>query len=192
MDKIKQIKKLEVSSLKHIFENLRVEHTPGTLWLEFGVFSGESINYISNFTNDTVYGFDSFEGLPENWREGFDKGAFDKKGNMPPVNNNVTLVKGWFNETVIPFLEEHNKKISFMHVDWDLYSSTVSVLEACKPYILDECIIIFDELVGYDGFDGQNGEARAWCEFVNKYNINFEYIGSYWETVALKILPDYK
>jgi hypothetical protein len=33
------------------------------LWLEFGVHSGCSINAISNMNQETVHGFDSFEGL---------------------------------------------------------------------------------------------------------------------------------
>ena len=34
-----------------------------------------------------------FEGLPEKWREGFDKGCFNRNGNLPQVNNNVELLK---------------------------------------------------------------------------------------------------
>lgn len=70
------------------------------LWLEFGVFRGSTINNMSNYTKDTVYGFDSFEGLPEFWREGFDAGAFNLEGQLPSVNSNVELIKGWFTETL--------------------------------------------------------------------------------------------
>ena len=36
--------------------------------LEFGVHKGKTINVMSKvFPNDTLYGFDSFEGLPEDW-----------------------------------------------------------------------------------------------------------------------------
>ena len=34
------------------------------LWLEFGVWKGESLRYISSFTDQPVYGFDSFEANP--------------------------------------------------------------------------------------------------------------------------------
>ena len=54
------------------------------LVLEFGVFSGKSINHIASRTNLQVYGFDSFEGLPEAWRDGFDQGAF-RLGSLPAV-----------------------------------------------------------------------------------------------------------
>ena len=65
------------------------------LILEFGVFSGVTVNRISTVTNKTVYGFDSFEGLPEDWGRGMNKGFF--KCDLPEVNNNVELVVGWFN-----------------------------------------------------------------------------------------------
>jgi hypothetical protein len=35
-------------------------------WFEFGVHSGSTINTLSSFC-EKIYGFDSFEGLPEDW-----------------------------------------------------------------------------------------------------------------------------
>jgi hypothetical protein len=37
------------------------------LFLELGVFSGQSIWVIAQRTSNLVHGFDSFEGLPEDW-----------------------------------------------------------------------------------------------------------------------------
>jgi hypothetical protein len=56
---------------------------PEGLFLEFGVASGRTINHIAKTRSGPVYGFDSFEGLPEDWRSGFSKGAI--AGNLPPV-----------------------------------------------------------------------------------------------------------
>ena len=97
---IQNIPNINTYPLKYVFENLKLQHKPNTLWLEFGVASGKTINYISKFTNNKVYGFDSFEGLPENWRDGFGKGAFSRNGNLPEVNANVELIKGWFDNTL--------------------------------------------------------------------------------------------
>ncbi len=37
------------------------------LYLEFGVYSGTTINHIADQVPHSVHGFDSFEGLPEQW-----------------------------------------------------------------------------------------------------------------------------
>ena len=81
------------------------------LYGEFGVFEGGSINHMAQSLQArqvTIYGFDSFEGLKEDWRgTWYSKGAFDVGGKLPAVLPNVTLVKGWFDETVPTFLAEH-------------------------------------------------------------------------------------
>lgn len=174
---IQNIPNVNTYPLTYVFEHMKLKHKPNTLWLEFGVFSGRSINYISQFTQDTVYGFDSFEGLPEKWRDGFDKGMFNQNGSMPQVNMNVQLVKGWFNETLPGFIQAHNKKISFLHLDADLYSSTKYILDTLKGYLDTDCIVVFDELVNYPGFDGETGELRAWYEFITENKVDYEWIG---------------
>jgi hypothetical protein len=174
---IQNIPNLNKDPLHHIFENIKLQHKPDTLWLEFGVATGNTINYISRFTTDKVYGFDSFEGLPEDWRPGFSKGAFNRNGNFPKVNSNVELIKGWFNETLPNFLKMQNKKVSFIHIDCDLYSSTKCILDSVYEYLDKDCIIVFDELVNYPGFDGDTGELKAFYEFITEHNINYEWIG---------------
>lgn len=174
---IQNIPNVNTYPLTYVFEHMKLQHKPNTLWLEFGVASGNTINYISKFTNDKVYGFDSFEGLPEKWRDGFDKGAFNRDGNLPEVNSNVELVKGWFNETLPNFIQTHNKKISFIHIDVDLYSSTKYIFHVLKDYIDIDCIILFDELVNYPGFDGDKGELKAFYEFITENKVDYEWIG---------------
>jgi hypothetical protein len=174
---IQNIPNIKTYPLNYIFENIKLKHKPNTLWLEFGVASGNTINYISQFTNDSVYGFDSFKGLPEKWRDGFNKGAFNRNGNLPKVNPNVVLIKGWFNETLPNFILTQDKKISFIHVDCDLYSSTKYIFDTLKDYIDNDCVIIFDELVNYPGFDGPTGELKAFYEFITENDVNYEWIG---------------
>jgi len=174
---IQNIPNVKTYPLTYVFESMKLRHKPNTLWLEFGVASGNTINYISKFTRDTVYGFDSFEGLPEKWRDGFDKGSFSRNGNLPPVNKNVKLIKGWFSDTLIPFIKTHNKKVTFIHLDADLYSSTKYILDVLKNYIDYGCIIVFDELVNYPGFDGDTGELKAFYEFITENKVNYSWIG---------------
>lgn len=174
---IQNIPNVGVYPLTYVFEHMKLQHKPNTLWLEFGVASGRTVNYISGFTKEKVYGFDSFEGLPEKWRDGFEKGAFSRNGGLPEVNSNVQLIKGWFNETLVPFIKSQNKKISFIHMDADLYSSTKYIFDVLKDYIDEDCVIIFDELVNYPGFDGEKGELKAFYEFITENNVDYEWIG---------------
>ena len=174
---IRNIPDIKMYPLTYVFEHLKLQHKRDTLWLEFGVHSGHTINYISQFTKDTVYGFDSFEGLPETWRPGYEKGVFNRNGILPEVNGNVELIKGWFHNTLPDFIRTHNKKVSFIHMDADLYSSTKYVLNVVKKHIDHECVIVFDELVNYPGFDGETGELKAFYEFIIENDVNYEWIG---------------
>jgi hypothetical protein len=157
------------------------------LFCEFGVFSGQTINYIAKGINQNIYGFDSFEGLPERWRDGFAKGRFQVE-KLPKVKHNVTLVKGWFNESLPGFLKEHPEPMSFLHIDCDLYSSTKTIFELCKERIVKGTVIIFDEYFNYDGWE--EGEYKAFREFVMENNLRYEYVGynRNHEQVAVMIL----
>ena len=156
-------------------------------YLEFGVFKGTTINLISAEKPDKiVYGFDSFEGLPETWRSGFDKTAFNMS-NLPPVNKNVRLIKGWFNETLPAFVKEHPEKCEFIHVDCDLYSSTKTIFSELRKNIVPGTVIAFDEYFNYPGW--QEGEYKAFMEFVTENHLEFEYIArTEHEQVAVRII----
>lgn len=70
------------------------------LYCEFGVATGGTINYIASLIpQKPIHGFDSFEGLPENWREGMPKGTFARM-DLPRVRPNVVLHKGWFDQVL--------------------------------------------------------------------------------------------
>lgn len=175
---IENIPNVGMWPLTYVFEHMKLKQKENTLWLEFGVASGNTINYISRFTNDKVHGFDSFEGLPEKWRDGFEKGAFNRDGFFPEVNGNVTLIKGWFDAVLPDFIKAHSgKKVSFIHIDCDLYSSTKYILNALKAHMDTDCIVVFDELVNYPGFDGETGELKAFYEFITENEVDYEWIG---------------
>lgn len=169
----------------YIINNIKIE---GEI-MEFGVYQGNSISYLANkFKNKTLYGFDSFEGLPEKWRNGFEKGTFNLEGNLPSVPSNVLLIKGWFNESLPVFLESNSiLKVGLLHVDCDLYSSTKDVLQILDDKIFKGTIIIFDEYFNYVGW--KNGEYRAFQEFVSERKLSYDYIAynSNHEQVAIII-----
>lgn len=130
--------------------------------LEFGIGGGKSLNYISERTNRTVYGFDSFEGLPEEWSPNkhliFAKGSFKYD---PPENiyDNVELVTGWFKDTIPVWKEINFGPIAFLHIDSDLYSSCVTILTELDNQIVPGTIILFDELINY--INWEEGEWKA-------------------------------
>jgi hypothetical protein len=141
---------------------------------EFGVFMGETINHIATLTDRPVFGFDSFEGLPERWRDGANQGVFAIP-ELPKVRKNVTLIKGWFNETLPVFLKQHPAPIGFLHIDSDLYSSAKTILELLEPRLKPGAVIVFDEYFNYP--EWQEGEYKAFMEYLEKTGLTFEFIG---------------
>ncbi len=144
------------------------------LYLEFGVFSGTTINQIADLVpNKTVHGFDSFEGLPEGWGAA-KKGTFDTGGKFPQVRDNVKLHKGWFENTIAPFINDHQGAIAFLHCDADLYSSTKTILDGLRDRIVSGTIIVFDEYFNYPFW--RDHEYKAFNEFIDSTDFKFEYI----------------
>ena len=157
------------------------------LILEFGVSEGKSINCFSKLTNQTIYGFDSFEGLKEDWEgSGLLKGHFSRGGKLPKVAKNVKLIKGWFNETVPDFLIKETGPIKIVHIDGDTYYAAKTVLELITPRLITGSIVIFDEYFGYLGW--KIGEYKAFQEIVKNKNINYKYIGFSENSVAVQII----
>jgi hypothetical protein len=152
----------------------RADVSSGRLVCEFGVFMGASINHIAKLTDGSVFGFDSFEGLPERWHDGLEQGAFAVP-KLPKVRKNVTLIKGWFNETVPPFLKQHAAPVGFLHIDSDLYSSAKTIFELLEPGLKPGTVIAFDEYFNYP--EWQEGEYKAFMEFLDKTGLSFEFIG---------------
>jgi hypothetical protein len=147
---------------------------PG-LVCEFGVWQGQSINLIaSGMPNREVFGFDSFEGLPTVWRDEYKQGSFDVGGVLPAVKPNVQLVKGWFSDTLGPFLAEHPQPLALGHIDCDLYDSARTVLTTLRDRIGPGTILVFDEYFNYPGW--QHHEYRAFQEFVRDTGIRYEYL----------------
>jgi hypothetical protein len=146
------------------------------LFLEFGVYKGDSINRMADLRHDVRWhGFDSFEGLPEAWTLGARKGAFSVGGVSPPVRPNVTLIKGFFEQTLPGFVAEHKgERITFIHIDCDLYSATKTVFDQLENMLSPGCIIVFDEYFNYPGWE--DGEYKAFSEYVARTGRAFEYI----------------
>lgn len=146
------------------------------LFLELGCKRGGSLRQIAGMTARTVHGFDSFQGLPEDWSGNVQRrGKFSTRGKLPRVPANVRLHAGWFEDTLPEFAEVHEGPIAFMHVDCDLYSSTTTVLKSLGAWLVSGTVIVFDEYFNYPGW--QEHEFRAWQEFVSAHGISYDYLG---------------
>ena len=147
------------------------------LFMEFGVYRGDSINRLAELRPDVRwYGFDSFEGLPEHWAMGARQGTFTLHGKLPAVRPNVVLTKGLFADTLPDFVARHSKdKVAFIHIDCDLYSATKSVFDEFGDMLQPGCIIVFDEYFNYRGW--QDCEFKAFSEYIARTGHAFEYIG---------------
>jgi len=130
--------------------------------LEFGVGAGRSIQIIRKRVRGEVFGFDSFEGLPADWvtSDGLavlEKGFF-ATGGVPPEVEDVVFYRGLFRDT-IPYYREIAKPVGLLHVDCDLYESTLDVLDGVGSLLREGSIIVFDEW-----WYSPPGEQRQWCD----------------------------
>lgn len=164
---------------------------PG-LYLEFGVGRGKSMRWIAPLVDGTVHGFDSFEGIQEYWN-GNPVGAF-AQSKLPKVPDNVEFHVGYFDATLPGFLEQHAEPVAFLHVDCDLYSSTVTILDLLGGRLQPGAIVLFDEYYNFHRW--QEHEFKAFQEFVAKSGLRYEYIAFSvtGQQVAVRILdnPLYK
>jgi Methyltransferase domain len=160
------------------------------IYAEFGVNKGGTIRFIARQVPDhTIHGFDSFEGLPENWSgNAMYSGYFDREGRPPSVPANVTLHAGWFKDTLPAFAEAHRGPAAFLHVDCDLYSSTASVFDHLGPRIVPGTVIVFDEYFNYPNWKAH--EYKAFQEFKARSQLVFRYIGySIQQVVVIATAP---
>lgn len=147
------------------------------LYLEFGVASGSSFFWwMKKNTNPSSLfrGFDTFEGLPEDWG-GFKKGAmaFDQA----QVNDGrAEFIKGIFQDSLFPFIESNKillqNKPKVIHMDADLFSSTIFVLSQLYPYLRKGDIIFFDE------FNVANHEFLAFKIFTEAFYVKLQPVGA--------------
>ena len=149
------------------------------LYLEFGVASGQSFFWWTKkniHPGSRFYGFDTFEGLPENW------GGY-RKGDMAHGINELSsedpragFVKGIFQQTLNSFIRDHEvemkAKPKLIHLDADLFSSTIFVLSQLYPYLQKGDLVLFDE------FNVANHEFFAYKIFTESFYVNLKLVGA--------------
>lgn len=138
---------------------------------EFGVATGRSaIHWLQMMSADsTLYCFDSWEGLPEDWHinpgKTLAKGAFRGAVPAPLIDDErCTIVKGWFEDT-LPY--DFPAQLGLLHIDCDLYSACKTVLDHVDPYIGNGTVIVFDEIWDSGKYPfWEQHEYKAYCEWI--------------------------
>lgn len=156
------------------------------VFFEFGCHSGRTYSaalLASKFLNFELenYAFDSFEGLPKTSKEEdgyFRSGTFNtKKEDFVKIVKNRTgillqddqLVEGYYDKSLNNKLKERlPKSVGFVHIDVDLYSSTITVLEFIKTFLVSGTVILFDDWYCFPP-GKEMGERKALNEFLRKY-----------------------
>lgn len=182
--------KWDYSKRYELYEKIFVkENISGAInYLEFGVAGGTSFRWwIERNKNEAsrFFGFDTFTGLPEDWNV-FKAGAMSAGGKLPEINDiRGKFLKGLFQDTLPAFLKEfNNDKRKVIHMDADLYTSTLYVLASLHPYLKAGDIIFFDE------FAVPRHEFLAFKNYADSFRVSYEVIGTMnnYFFVALKIL----
>ena len=159
-------------------------------YFEFGCHSGRTFSAAVNSAkflrvrDPEFYAFDSFEGLPGTKTEEdgyFQAGTFctcrDDFVGIVRKKTGLSLddkyiVQGYYCDSLTPEVQGRMPKAGVVHIDVDLYSSTVEVLEFVKPLLVAGTLLIFDDWYCFPG-GSLMGERRALTEFLDK-NPSFE------------------
>ena len=130
-----------------------------------------------------IHLFDSFEGLPEPDEvqdKGYKKGQF--KSNYEKlsayiielgIEDYITIHKGWFRDTLPAYLS-NEASISLIHIDCDLYTSTMDCFPQVYPRLGERGICVLD-----DFNDGGRGEKQAVIECLEELNETVVFHTSY-------------
>jgi hypothetical protein len=155
----------------HYVNDVKLHNVPVD-YLEFGVFQGWSMKQwleINTHGDSRFVGFDTFTGLPESWMKGRPAGHFNVNGNLPDLHDSrLRFVRGLFQETLPGFIRTfRNERQLVVHIDCDLYSSTLFCLASLHPYMPPGTILIFDEF--YDVMHEFAGFHEYFTVFMRKW-----------------------
>jgi predicted O-methyltransferase YrrM len=146
-------------------------------WLEFGVWKGTTARLLMNHLPEggRLFLFDSFQGLPEDWKPGFPKGEFALPESERPRFDDcsVELVEGFFEDTLPSWVRSHVEPLALLFIDCDLYSSTKTILSCLHPLITPGTVIIFDE---YHVPELDSDEMTAFLEYANAHEVSYTYL----------------
>ena len=156
-----------------LFDDMITQSRKNRPFYEFGVWRGEAFRYLIK-TFKKGYGFDTFQGLPEDWHNE-KAGTYSSYGNVPKIKGGEFIV-GKFEDTLPDFFSEKRPKASIINFDADLYSSTICALNYAKPVIDQHTVLIFDEFIMNKNWE--QDEYKALEEFCANNNYTYEVLAA--------------
>jgi tetratricopeptide (TPR) repeat protein len=168
-----------------LFDRMVEQSQQDRPFYEYGVWRGEAFQYLIK-TFKKGYGFDTFEGIPEDWHDE-KAGTYSSDGNIPQIGGGEFIV-GKFEDTLPKFFSEPRPKASIINFDADLYSSTICALNFSKAVIDRHTILIFDEFIINKNWE--QDEYKALNEFCVTNNCTYEVlaISFFTKQAAIKLI----
>ena len=168
---------------------------------EFGTMKGRTATVLAAAMaafrhKGQLHLFDSFEGMPESspvdkeswhvkegsWAQGSCQGmgpqALRARCRKFLRDDQIVIYEGWYTDTVKKIAD--GKKLGLIHVDCDLYQSTIDALDPlfAREIVSQGAIILFDDW-NCNRSSRDLGERRAWRELCEKYQIDYHDAGDY-------------
>ncbi len=173
----------------HFFDEIIKKCIVSKPFYEFGVWRASSFKYLIKSLKKG-YGFDTFEGLPKDWKVGGrseKKGSYSSDGIIPKIKGGK-FIKGKFEDTLPIFFSKKRPIASVMNFDADLYSSTICALNFSKDVMDKDTILIFDEFLMNESWE--DDEFKALNEFCSANNLSYQVIAIsfYTKQVAIKLI----
>jgi hypothetical protein len=171
---------------KSLLEEIKVLEIPGSI-IEFGVSGGWRLKYLDKHIREiylkrNIYGFDSFEGLPEPnkkydgsyWKKGMYAANFDAVMAYMECSERpyIKLIKGWFSDSLKSKEAQEIKQVVYARIDCDLYQPTVECLEFLRDRLVDKAILVFDDWTT----NLNSGETKAFFEWLPTSGLKFEFL----------------
>ena len=188
IDRVQESKKLEsVPFIAGDFENSQREHLELVVdnlrltgdWVEFGVWQGTTARILLEHLPEAnrLHLFDSFDGLPENWKKGFPKGKFALPEGERPVftDDRAKVVEGYFEETLPMWTQSNHDPLALIFIDCDLYSSTTTIFSNIYHLIAPGTVIVFDEYY-VPALD--QDEMTAFLEYAHGHKVAYDYLAT--------------
>lgn len=169
------ITNININPLLYIFEEIKLKHKDNTLWIIINSFNEDNTFYISRYSEYDIYMINLTDNYSSKININNNFFTLNKNSTIKLINKESTdLIDNI--KLLDDFLQNHNKKISFINIDTKKYDITYQILNLIKSYIDENCIILINNIVNYINFDNKDNNFKALYDFIFTNNIKYEYI----------------